>query len=429
MFDHMLDADIKANSMAFHWSYDSNGKAEQKVKKTMRRNATKTAKGIELYGQLIILMAISMELPGKLTAQTIPAIKVEDAMSAGYRRTWNEEVQARIDHDIRAYRMAEATLQFAGNVSRKGVRIQQVSHDFLFGSNTFLFGDCHSFHNDSIYANTFGTLFNAATVAFYWRDLEPQKGRPRYSASSPYIYRRPSPDPIVRFMNNHQVNINGHCIIYGQPFAIPTWMPDDRLKMDTLFKAHIHELASRYTDKIQRWDVVNECFDQVNRHLMPDDYTFKCFRWADEFFPRDVKLNMNECDMHWPTTDINHYVEIARNLRYRGARVDNLGIQSHIMSTDEMREMAEGRIKYLTPEHIWSNLEALSKAELPIYISEVTVCAPDSTPRGLAIQAAVTRDLYRIYFSNPNVRGITGTWLTTGGFKGEPLYSEYTMLT
>ena len=390
----------------------------------MRGNSFK-AVNIKVVGLVVTCLVFSpTALSERLYAQTTPTDKMDAVMSAGYQKVWNKEVQARIDRDIRTYRMADATLQFAGSVNRKGVRIEQVSHDFLFGSNTFLWGDCHSPHNDSIYSNTFGTLFNAATIAFYWRDLEPTKGQPRFAAGSPYIHRRPAPDPIVAFMNRHNVNINGHCIIYGQPFAIPAWMPDSRLQMDSLFKAHIQELASRYTDKIQRWDVVNECYDQVNRHLMPDDYTFRCYQWANAFFPKSVSLNMNECDMHWPTTDINHYVEIARNLLFRGARINNLGIQSHIMSTDEMEQMAEGTIRYLTPEHIWANLQALSKAERPIYISEVTVCAPDSTPRGLAIQAAVTRNLYRIYFSHPNVRGITWwNMVDHGGFKGEPLYS------
>jgi hypothetical protein len=57
------------------------------------------------------------------------------------------------------------------------------------------------------YAEAFGTLFNTATVAFYWRTLEPEQGKPRYTADSPYEYRRPPNDPVVAYMESRGVNM------------------------------------------------------------------------------------------------------------------------------------------------------------------------------------------------------------------------------
>ncbi len=62
-------------------------------------------------------------------------------------------------------------------------------------------------------------------------------------------------------------------------------MPEDRKAMEPLFEKHVKELAERYGGRVQRWDVVNESIDQANRGLMPDDYTFKTFVWADKYFP------------------------------------------------------------------------------------------------------------------------------------------------
>ena len=76
--------------------------------------------------------------------------------------------------------------------------------------------------------------------------------------------------------------MNGHAIIYGmRRWGHPTWMPEDRQAMEPLFEKHVQELAERYGGRVQRWDVVNESIDQANRGLMPDDYTFKTFAWAN----------------------------------------------------------------------------------------------------------------------------------------------------
>ena len=217
------------------------------------------------------------------------------AMSETYGKRWNPAEQARIEADIRANRMAAAVLRLPSVKPGTDVTVEQLSHDFLFGANCFLFGDLKNPEKDKRYAETFGTLFNAVTVPFYWRTLEPEQGKPRYTADSPYEYRRPPTDPVVAYMESRGVNINGHAIIYGmRRWAHPTWMPEDRKAMEPLFEKHVKELAERYAGRVQRWDVVNESIDQANRGLMPDDYTFKTFVWADKYFPPTVRFNSND---------------------------------------------------------------------------------------------------------------------------------------
>ena len=372
----------------------------------------------------ILIALLAIHPPACSAADNAAAPEIPDSvMAPGYWKNWTPEIQARIDKDIETYRKGNACIRFKDINRHKPVGIRQISHAYLFGGNTFLFNDLKSARNNTIYENTFGELFNAATIAFYWKTLEPEAGHPRFTADAAYIYRRPPTDPVVEFCNRKNININGHAIIYGlRLHGHPVWMPENRKEMERIFENHIKQLATRYADRIQRWDVVNECFDQANRGMMPDDYVYKAYTWANRYFPANVQFNTNECDMHWGPT--KRYVEIVRNLIDRGVRIDNVGLQMHIFEPEESRDMANGIDKFLRPEQMYATLDCLSQAGRPIHISEVTVCAPDSTARGKAVQAIIARNLYRLCFSYPATMGITWWNVVDGGAaKGEPSYS------
>ena len=172
--------------------------------------------------------------------------------------------------------------------------------------------------------------------------------------------------------------MNGHAIIYGmRRWGHPEWMPEDRKAMEPIFERHVKALAERYGARVQRWDVVNESIDQANRGLMPDDYTFKTFRWAAKYFPSSVRLGINDCDIHGGPS--RRYVEIVRDLIDRGVRIDTVGVQMHIYNPKESQRIADGA-DTLTPAKNYAVLDCLRETERPIHISEVTV-TPRTTPR------------------------------------------------
>ena len=143
-----------------------------------------------------------------------------------------------------------------------------------------------------------------------------------------------------------------------------------------------------------------------------------------KYFPKSVTFNSNECDMRWDTQRIRRYVEIVRDLVDRGAKVDYMGIQMHILRPKLASTIAAGEPTTLNPEEIWLRLNILSEAERPIFISEVTISATDDSDEGRAIQKELTRNLYRIWFSHPSVAGITWWNMVDGGaVAGEPSYS------
>lgn len=344
-------------------------------------------------------------------------------LSAAYRALWDDPaLQARIDENIRAHRMAEGQIRIKSVRPGSDVEVEQTGHEFLFGGNTFMFGDLKTPEKNARYADTFGTLFNAATVAFYWKTLEPERGKPRYSADSPYVYRRPPTDLVVAHCESRGVNMNGHAIIYGiRKWGHPEWMPEDRKEMERLFEQHVRELAERYRGRVQRWDVVNESIDQANRGIMPDDYTYKTYSWAAKYFPASVRFGTNDCDIHWGPT--RRYVEIVRDLIDRKVRVDTVGVQMHIYNPAETRRIADG-VDVLTPNKNLAVLDCLKEAGRPIHISEVTICAPDDSDAGKEVQAVLARNLYRLWFSYPEVMGITWWNVVDGAAaEGEPSFS------
>lgn len=141
--------------------------------------------------------------------------KKENVMSLAYWEFWNDKVQAEIDENIEKHRKTDVTIKLDQISPGTRVEVEQISHSFLFGGNIFLFGDFKTPEQNQKYENTFGSLFNAATVPFYWKTLEPVQGKSRYEAGSSYEYRRPPIDPIVDFCESRGINMNGHAIIYG----------------------------------------------------------------------------------------------------------------------------------------------------------------------------------------------------------------------
>ena len=101
------------------------------------------------------------------------------AMSDAYWKIWNDEAQAKIDADIETYRKTDASVDVAAP-DGADVKIEQISHAFFFGAHIFNFNQLGKTEWNERYKELYGTLFNSATVAFYWKTLEPYQGQVRF---------------------------------------------------------------------------------------------------------------------------------------------------------------------------------------------------------------------------------------------------------
>lgn len=433
------------------------------------------------------------------TAQvTFPLSEKQDKegiMSKAYWKLWNPKVQARIDRDIEQNRKADATVTLPDAVAKGEVKVEQISSDFIFGASIFNYDQLGTKERNDRYKALFGTLFNRATVPFYWKTFETRPGRKRFveeywdteewwnKQEAPEYYahwRRPCTDKIVDFLNSRGVAIHGHPLIWGNPrWQKPTWLyklltaeekkemdklvehyPDtwdilsitkfgknwrtvtDSLlntrfkaygeKLNRLYRQHEEELVARYGSRISSWDVVNEsATDFVHSKstegqllmksrdygIMPGDYTYKAFKIAEKCIPAGTWKNIND---YWTGPE---YAAQVKDLLRRGAKIDIVGSQMHLFQPKQCLDIAEGK-EIQTPTYIWGLMSSLASTDLPLCLSEITITSPTTDHRGQMIQAIITQNLYRIWFSIKEMKAITWWNIVDGcGAPGEPVVS------
>ncbi|MBQ9431754.1 MAG: endo-1,4-beta-xylanase [Kiritimatiellae bacterium] len=163
-------------------------------------------------------------------------------MSDEYWKVWNDDVQAKIDSDIEKYRKADAAFAVDAPDGTE-VKVEQVTSAFFFGAHIFNFNQLGKKEWNDRYKELYGTLFNSATVAFYWRTLEPypyqQRFEERYEDTEDFWngcadpkhqphWRRPAPDPVISFLKTRGCRIHGHPLVWGNnAWHTPTWLWDD----------------------------------------------------------------------------------------------------------------------------------------------------------------------------------------------------------
>ncbi|MCD0488819.1 FAD-dependent oxidoreductase [Pedobacter sp. MC2016-14] len=412
---------------------------------------------------------------------TFPKSEKEDknqVMSSAYWQIWSTDVQQKIDRDIDKNRKADAVLQISDVKIGTELKIEQISHDFIFGAHIFNYNQLGTKELNDKYKNLYGTLFNSATIAFYWNKHEITPGKPRYEEEyrdteaywnnvkdpkAELHWRRPATDPVVEFCESKGIRLHGHTLVWGnRRWHFPGWIagdlmtPEEKLKMDGLVKTYasdkntlkeemyqeeykklspaqladlfpaftttlaetqekrIKEIANHYKGRLQSWDVVNESAKDYNAGnlisgaslskswygLMPGDYDYTSLRTAKEAFPENVALNINDYDMG------EAYANQVKSLLARGSKIDIMGSQMHKLGTKGSLEASEGK-EIETPHMVWERMNIFSRTGLPVHLSEVTIASPAQDEKGLAIQAILTQNMYRLWFSIQPLMGIT----------------------
>ena len=254
----------------------------------------------------------------------------KSVMDSRYWELWNDEVQARIDADIERNRKADCEVKIGGEgegtvTNGTPVRVEQVSSAFFFGAHIFNFNQLGKKEWNNRYKELYGTLFNSATVAFYWRTLEPypyaQRFEERYEDSEEYWnyeyernpqagaykpnWRRPAPDPVISFLKTRRVRIHGHPLIWGNnAWHTPTWLWDDfcpesekrALEAATGVKMPVRDVKQPICTKDMRNDPKerwwNEAWKEIYKQLSEEEIaalvpTF--VKAQREFFERRVR--------------------------------------------------------------------------------------------------------------------------------------------
>ena len=212
---------------------------------------------------------------------------------------------------------------------------------------------------------------------------------------------------------------------------VPTFLK----AQNDFYEKRIREIGERYRNRIHSWDVVNESatdfdrfkrkavqecpFDESHYGPMPADYAYKAFVWAGKYLPKTAWFNLNDYNMS------DAFFMQAKDLAAHGARIDVVGSQMHLFNPKESANIAAGKgPEHLRPENVAARFRLVSKANRPIHLSEITITAPDNSPKGQMIQAIIMRNLYRAWFSVEKMTGITW-WNVVDdcGAPGEPSIS------
>ncbi len=302
------------------------------------------------------------------------------------------------------------------------VKVKQKTHDFKFGANLFMLEEFDSKEQNDMYKKYYADLFNIATLPFYWVDLEPEQGKPRFAKDSPKIYRRPAPDLCLEYCEANNIMPKAHCLNYA--YFTPEWACGTIDKEKRLLSKRFRELAERYADRIRDWEVTNETF-WGHRHpsikanmYYQDDFVEWSFDQADRFFPAN-RLIINEAHSRvWESVAgyygnrSPYYAQIERAL-LKGLRIDAIGMQYHMFyrREDEQRETAV----YYDPQRIYDILDTYGKLKRNIQITELTIPAYSYTAGDEEIQAEIMRNIYSMWFSHESMEAIL-YWNLVDGF-------------
>lgn len=349
-------------------------------------------------------------------------------------------MEDRVAAGIEANRKGLATLIFEDQdgspVSDVHVEVRQKTHDFRFGGNCFMIDEMESEEKNAEYKKRFAELFNLATIPFYWCDLEPEKGKPRFTKDSPKIYRRPAPDLCVEFCEENKIEPKLHCLNYDQ--WTPLWVPDKVQEVKRYLDKRFSEIGERYANVIPSMEVINETlcpqkgkedFRQGTVFFKEPDIVEWSFEHARKYLPA-TKLIINEAtEFIWGKgfhyNRGAYYQQIQRALS-KGASIDSIGMQYHMFyqAEDEARMTPQ----FYDPRNLYAVMDQYADFGKNLQVTEITIPAYSTAMEDEDLQAEIIKNLYRIWFSHPNMEAII-YWNLVDGYaafapQGDMTYGE-----
>ncbi len=349
-------------------------------------------------------------------------------------------MEDRIATGIEANRKGIGRLRFVdgeGNpVTKVHAQIRQKTHDFRFGANLFMLDELETEEKNAAYQERFCELFNLATLPFYWCDLEPEQGKPRFAKDSPKIYRRPAPDLCLEFCERKGIEPKLHCLNYDQ--WTPEWVADDPPTVKRYLEKRIAEIGERYRDQIPGMEVINETLCGKTNHPVGKHST----RFFHE--PDLVEWSFEHARKHLPATKLiineatpfiwgdafkynrgAYYMQIERALA-KGASIDAIGMQYHMFY--RMEEEEKMTAAFYDPHNLYAVMDQYADFGKPMQITEVTIPAYSALAEDEAVQAEIIKYLYSIWFSHANMEAII-YWNLADGYaafapQGDMTYGE-----
>ena len=250
---------------------------------------------------------------------------------------WNqihntEEMDACLDAQIKKTRVHPFQVQLLDPLGSpcRGVAVKAVhkDHDFMFGvcPNGHISMTNHLACGDGPEAETYwkriGDLFNATTLWWGWRVLEPERGKRTFDCE------RNGYGPMERMAERAEKlghRLTAHAILYPREDLSPAWLSEcGETEALGALKEHVQETVERYKNRISCWHPVNEAYNEpqqvgglrVNEGLV--------YRWIGDLAPHGELVNNGG-----HTIDPDFYEKGLQNAERFGGRVDDLGVRGY----------------------------------------------------------------------------------------------------
>jgi GH35 family endo-1,4-beta-xylanase len=325
-----------------------------------------------------------------------------------WQKTVLPPASADINRRIQKYRTTDVKIILKGPSgapfkNKKNIKIELMSHSFLFGCNVLHWGE-GDFARREKYRNYIVRLFNGATLPLYWNLYEGQKDKPLDSL----IHQ------VVFWCRENRLRPKVHPLIWHQ--EMPPWV---KLLSQADFEARLHkrveDLVGGYAGLIDTWEVFNE---SLIAPTIPDnplatwvkrvgstEAVRQSIAWARSANPHAFLL-VNDFNVS------TAYDDQISSLINKGQGPDAMSIQAHFSE------------RTFPDSIIWQYFERVKKLNIPIHVSELSIPSgalldgnesgpifhrskTNSSAEGERYQAEGILHFYRIIFSHPSVEAVT----------------------
>jgi endo-1,4-beta-xylanase len=283
------------------------------------------------------------------------------------------------------------------------VRIEQVRHEFLFGTAipdilAEKHKDAMSDKDRRMYLKVLEDNFNYAVHenALKWYDTEVEYKKVDYYLA----------DRIYELCSERNVPMRGHCVFWAKDRFNLDWLKEldnDELRAAVVRRAT--SVAKHFKGRIDEFDLNNEMVHgDFFRRRLGYGIINEMARLVKEANP-EAKLYMNDYGILVENGfNKSAYITQIENLLANSVPIDGIGCQAHFVTSRENNSTAKAAT---TSEHVQETLDRLAEFNLPIKITECLVSA--DTEEGKAEE--LTR-FFRLCFAHPSVEAIImwGFW-------------------
>lgn len=242
--------------------------------------------------------------------------------------------------------------------------------------------------DDEEYRNLIVEEFNLLTPesCLNWKYIHPEKEKFNFE----------QPDALIDYALENNMSITGIPLVWH--LENPEWLENGDFnseELEKILKNHIKTVVSRYSGKIDTWNVVNEAVNDNGElretlwlETIGEAYIEKAFRWAAEH--SDAELFYNDYGLPYDKEKQERVYQLLSNLLDKGVPIDGIGIQMHFIGIRA------------TPDEVAETIRRFQELGLEVRMTEMDIAYQrDEAPENIEEeQAKYYGEIFRTCLDN-----------------------------